>query len=927
MRRTYRSKKETGGGLDHRDVLLSVDEKSSAFDAFYIQNLKQTKRELSCMGSSTQYNATSNKVRKKKFVKRIVKEVENTPRDSISRSAYLTPDKSIRVNKGLDIFDQLLGTTSPQHSDPKVKKVDLFDKFRSGREPKKYGARKGRKIKKFNYSSSDYETDKENESNNVSKNVTDIRAHKLVLEKDLPNDPKHQDESINNIVRNLSIFNNINKADASNSPVISFTYSKKRSKQDASTEEYTIKRKESNDLVNTYNINKLNASNDSNIKSKNCGENNDEPAYQNEYTVMKKTEKQELDYVSVLSDSINESDWKNVSLGGSKPSAPFLGFTVISDEKDDLKANNLQVCVDVSNLKPIEVVNDSDLVVSLGGSKPSEVFFGFSVIDTYINAGVENNEILDEINGTMSGNSSINSQDLESLYDTCNSDKYADISTEISKEPVIKIMKLDDAVFQKYYAKMATYVSDTSGNEDMDEQSEESQESDVSNNISLKSDVQSPTDKINEKVEYDSDDYSNPDQNPVAEFENSNIEADTETVSPRSSESEYNESISKDVESNSNDDEQERCYVNTRRRVTIKYNSNKLSLDNSSSASSECDKTVLSNNKFTINSSHVKEIYHNEIFVPDEEAKIKSSLDSNSIDSNAIDCINLDSDEVEEKMLDSRISFITTRKSSRKLSTLPRSPVNLMDTKPTIVLQPGKKWERSLSIYRRMTMMNDNFERSILTDESMNCKGRKYRQSVLSTMEMQEGFLSDDCDDTIVELSKLSIADSDHDITVVDKVHGDRLTTARDYVLRRCNQTDAILFDECYPDPLLKNCHKIGEGVYGEVFLWRARDGRARVMKIVPVAGTTKVNGENQKDFHEIISEIVIAMELSAIRTPIADLERKFDEGKDVDALELHAIQNATDVFNELPYDLCYRNDIAPRPFHLAREIFLKTET
>lgn len=133
MRRTYRSKKETGGGLDHRDVLLAVDEKSSAFDAFYIQKLKQTKRELSCMGSSTQYNATSNKIRKKKFVKRIVKEVENTPRDSMSRSAYLTPDKSIRVNKGLDLFDQLLGTTSPQHTDLEVKKVDLFDKVRSGR--------------------------------------------------------------------------------------------------------------------------------------------------------------------------------------------------------------------------------------------------------------------------------------------------------------------------------------------------------------------------------------------------------------------------------------------------------------------------------------------------------------------------------------------------------------------------------------------------------------------------------------------------------------------------------------------------------------------------------------------------------------------------------------------------------------------------
>lgn len=59
---------------------------------------------------------------------------------------------------------------------------------------------------------------------------------------------------------------------------------------------------------------------------------------------------------------------------------------------------------------------------------------------------------------------------------------------------------------------------------------------------------------------------------------------------------------------------------------------------------------------------------------------------------------------------------------------------------------------------------------------------------------------------------------------------------------------------------LLKNCRKIGEGVYGEVFLWRARDGRARVLKVIPIAGDIKVNGEEQKGFHEILSEIVIAM-------------------------------------------------------------------
>lgn len=60
------------------------------------------------------------------------------------------------------------------------------------------------------------------------------------------------------------------------------------------------------------------------------------------------------------------------------------------------------------------------------------------------------------------------------------------------------------------------------------------------------------------------------------------------------------------------------------------------------------------------------------------------------------------------------------------------------DLKQGIVLQPGKRWERSLSIYRRMTTMSDHFDSSILDDEPLNKKGRKYRQSVISTMEMQD---------------------------------------------------------------------------------------------------------------------------------------------------------------------------------------------
>lgn len=116
MRRTYRSKKDTGGALDHKDVIQALDEKSSAFDAFYIQNLKQTKRELSCIGSSNHYGNAANKVRKRKYVKRIIKDPEPTVRDSSSHSVFLTPDKSIRVNKAKDLFDQLLDLSSPRQS-------------------------------------------------------------------------------------------------------------------------------------------------------------------------------------------------------------------------------------------------------------------------------------------------------------------------------------------------------------------------------------------------------------------------------------------------------------------------------------------------------------------------------------------------------------------------------------------------------------------------------------------------------------------------------------------------------------------------------------------------------------------------------------------------------------------------------------------
>ncbi|KYN28951.1 Putative serine/threonine-protein kinase haspin like protein [Trachymyrmex cornetzi] len=90
-------------------------------------------------------------------------------------------------------------------------------------------------------------------------------------------------------------------------------------------------------------------------------------------------------------------------------------------------------------------------------------------------------------------------------------------------------------------------------------------------------------------------------------------------------------------------------------------------------------------------------------------------------------------------------------------------------------------------------------------------------------------------------------------------------STARDVVLQRCSQNCYIPFEDCFPDLYLKHCHKIGEGVYGEVFLHEC-EGKKSVIKIIPIESEQLVNGEPQKKFNEILSEIVIAKELDNLK-------------------------------------------------------------
>ncbi|XP_064892410.1 serine/threonine-protein kinase haspin [Columba livia] len=88
--------------------------------------------------------------------------------------------------------------------------------------------------------------------------------------------------------------------------------------------------------------------------------------------------------------------------------------------------------------------------------------------------------------------------------------------------------------------------------------------------------------------------------------------------------------------------------------------------------------------------------------------------------------------------------------------------------------------------------------------------------------------------------------------------------TDAEKVFGECHQEGPVAFEDCIPLDKMKDCKKIGEGVFGEVFQIDSERGPV-ALKIIPIEGTERVNGEAQKTFGEILPEIIISKELSLL--------------------------------------------------------------
>ncbi|CAF4849902.1 unnamed protein product [Pieris macdunnoughi] len=1050
MRRTYRSKKETGG-LDRQDVMQNVDERTSKFEAFYSQNIKRTKRELSCLGG-LKTQSVSYRVRKKKFVRRLKE--PDAELASTSKTTFLTPDKSLRVNKAEDLFDKLLNS-SPVNNSP------IFTLQENGMEisKKKYKTINRAIIRKYNYSSSDSSgSDKENFINK-SPNESDIDAHSLLLEKEY-RCPTNYDTSIDDITNNISLINNLKKQ---------YSITPKISQNKISTFERSpfcstpFREKYRGQSIYKY----------SPICTTPLGVNANKTVattYTLNETLSKLSDNESKDdkktYIRTRNNEQENYTLPNINKSEINKSVNDNSIQIIEVIDNDIahnhqKCNNFSLEVQSKDTPDDEIIDDNELESSMTfAEEPSIILqtsecmklFGFSKVNQstevflnkYKHFQENNSDILIEnvlpnqslqLNTERSQeNSEQDSEECKnvesiSLYDTCSEDESKEISLKmLIEEPFVKMKRMRKSIFEKYWqqSNVNKESSDTSNciehfrsfepsdlnTEDEYSDSEESNEDSThQQNIEPPSFVTTRRGKAfitNDSFLFNLDSPRN--SSSIAECDKTIINnkenkfsLDIETLVDQNTrkttcidieknnlndtyqlefgtysfENEYETScindtvtpkrstiINKDLDNIKNDlsiHSQENIIEEetsvTRPKLLKSLGSvNKLESQFTSSKETSIGVSIKqSNSTIGLHDNNVnvipctninKTLCNQDITVADDTVDkiIKKMRQSKSIQQSSMNVGLKQSNKPEPNP--SRI----TRHSAR-LSRHDKDDLNISEVKNPIKLQPGKRWERSLSIYRRMTTMADGTDVSILDVESLEHKGRKYRQSVIATMEMQDsstslhnesikshrstfvsrpikstvtltndtnisrtsinsttvfeelqGFLTEDCDDTVVNLSKLSLGDPEVGGRVLEKFYdtSSRSSTARDYVLRRCNQADALLFDECYPDTTLKNCRKIGEGVYGEVFLWRAGDGRARVLKVIPIAGELQVNGEKQKDYDQIISEIVIAMELSALSAPIPDIERHFNEGKTAETLDLHSVENATDVFNKV---------------------------
>uniref|UniRef100_B5DSC0 non-specific serine/threonine protein kinase n=1 Tax=Drosophila pseudoobscura pseudoobscura TaxID=46245 RepID=B5DSC0_DROPS len=205
--------------------------------------------------------------------------------------------------------------------------------------------------------------------------------------------------------------------------------------------------------------------------------------------------------------------------------------------------------------------------------------------------------------------------------------------------------------------------------------------------------------------------------------------------------------------------------------------------------------------------------------------------------------LNRNTDRVEdfvELHIKKRVCFEVESKNTIETIRNSKKKSDELGIRSSLVLQPGK-WRKSLNSWRRTQVVEPTLNRS---DNSRLLTARASRQ--VSPSKGRKSVFLNDCNNIITDYES--------------------------QVLKHCDQRKPLRFEVVYAPSKMMNTKKIGEGAYGEVFKYtmkrKKRDTRNCdvVLKVIPIEGSTEVNGELQKTFEQILPEILISKKMCSLR-------------------------------------------------------------
>ncbi|XP_013139395.1 PREDICTED: probable serine/threonine-protein kinase clkA isoform X2 [Papilio polytes] len=854
MRRTYRSKKDDGS-IDPKGLITKIDARSSAFDNFYIHNIKLNKKELFPSACSNQINAASKKIRKRKYVKRIVNDVSQraVPHSAEpgTQSVLLTPDKSIHVNKAPDPFDLLL-RSSPTFSQSPM----LIKKSREKPNIKKKT--------KFNSSNAECE-DWNNENattkvNSLCQSTSDVRSHRLRVEVEGTGNRKCHDESISRIVRIMPLLNDNNKdahrltatyrnsPAAGNSPLCSTPFQLKyRCKSIFNISPISNNFNESSKVV----MKSLNRSSllDEDVNASQC-----ESSVQKQSSLGANTTNRE-GIQTKSKDPINGQasfeckkqaslESKQLNTFSTSELEPCYGFSKVAlidniNQNTDHIRNYLE-----THVHNISVPNKSYKTSSEFKNKKfdqiedeclrssSDCLLSDSLPYKKVNT---KKECASKNRHCTSSNKDYMHSNLLTSPETaspCNKTNYIQCKSNngllnhnnslCNPNLVVTLEKMNDSIFYKYYTKykstetirhQSKVFKDLTNLEQRDnfiELVNVSYNTDFSNN--LEDNALNNTDygnNLEEKdylIELSNTSYNTDYGNILEEKENltglSDVSYNIDGGNNLGEKENFIElsNTSCDIDGGNNLEEKENliylsnascnidCSNNLEEKENFELSNVSYNTDPGNFYSMDYFSPEKTNQEFQqireTNETHKEgagisyvttrrrhEVINNSIIIsPDKSYGDVSTSCNNLIEltenqksnvtsvqegaergivstsnESAADSIVSKHEDIllRDHIHNSRgsICHIGSNNTRERDDTKLTGCNTLSGSKVAIVLQPGKKWERSLSIYKRMTTIADT-DHSLLDCEQMERKGRKYRQSVIDTMQMQKSFCS-----------------------------------------------------------------------------------------------------------------------------------------------------------------------------------------